>query len=160
MHSEKSLLIYRIVPAADALHADGGEEAFESGGRWSISGHLVVYAAGSLALAALEALAHLEEPPGKRRFAWIPARIAEGLRMEMCDEPPAGRLARSPRAATRRIGSRWLRAGHSPVLAVPSAILPSELNYLLAPQHTDFARVEVGRPRPFLFDPRLRPARR
>ncbi|HEU4430537.1 MAG TPA: RES family NAD+ phosphorylase [Myxococcota bacterium] len=160
MYSEKPLLIYRVVPAAEALRAYSGEEALESGGRWSAPGERVVYAAGSLALAALEALAHLDGPPGKRRFAWVPARIPESVQLERCARPPRGWQWRPPREATQRVGGRWLRAGRSAVLAVPSAIIPAELNYLLALRHADFARVEVGRARPFAFDPRLRPARR
>jgi RES domain-containing protein len=42
------------------------------------------------------------------------------------------------------------------VLAVPSAVIPHELNYLLNPRHPHFKRIRVGRPEPFSFDPRLR----
>ena len=41
------------------------------------------------------------------------------------------------------------------VLAVPSAIIPHELNYLLNPLHPHFKRIRIGRPEPFSFDPRL-----
>jgi len=54
-----------------------------------------------------------------------------------------------------RYGSNWLRRGRTAVLEVPSAIVPSENNYLLSPQHVDFHRVRIGRPRPFVFDPRM-----
>jgi len=46
-----------------------------------------------------------------------------------------------------RYGSNWLRRGRTAVLEVPSAIVPSENNYLLSPQHVDFHRVRIGRPR-------------
>jgi RES domain-containing protein len=159
MHADKSLLVYRVVPVADGARAFDGEEAAASGGRWSAAGQPVVYAAGSLALAALEALAHLDGSLGKRRFVWVSARIPREMRLERCTRLPAGWERRPPRAASRRVGERWLRAGRAAVLAVPSAIIPPELNYLLAPRHADFSRVEIGRPRPFVFDSRLRPAR-
>jgi hypothetical protein len=41
------------------------------------------------------------------------------------------------------------------VLEVPSAIVPSEMNYLLNPAQPDFRRIRVRRPLPFLFDPRI-----
>jgi RES domain-containing protein len=41
------------------------------------------------------------------------------------------------------------------VLAVPSAIIPSETNYLLNPRHPTFRTTRVRRPQPFSFDPRL-----
>ena len=48
------------------------------------------------------------------------------------------------------------RDRRSVVLAVPSAIIEHERNYLLNPNHPDFKRVWRGRPQPFVFDPRLR----
>jgi RES domain-containing protein len=42
------------------------------------------------------------------------------------------------------------------VLAVPSAVIPQELNYLLNPLRPQFRRIRVRNPEPFLFDPRLR----
>ena len=156
--SSRPLLVYRVVTAADAAHAYSGEESLADGGRWSVPGHRVVYAAGSLALAALEALVHLDGPPGRRRFAWVPARVPADISRERCRRPPANWNARPPPPSTRRVGTRWLRTGRSAVMAVPSAVVPSELNYLLAREHADFARIEIGRPRPFSFDPRLRPA--
>ena len=53
------------------------------------------------------------------------------------------------------IGTRWIQARNTLVLAVPSAIIPRELNYLLNPLHPQFKRVRVGPPEPFFFDPRL-----
>ena len=41
------------------------------------------------------------------------------------------------------------------VLAVPSAIIPQELSYLLNPRHPHFKHIQIGRPVPFAFDPRL-----
>jgi hypothetical protein len=39
-------------------------------------------------------------------------------------------------------------------------IVPSEFNYVLNPVHPDFARIGVGKPLPFPFDPRLLAGRR
>jgi RES domain-containing protein len=41
------------------------------------------------------------------------------------------------------------------VLAVPSAVVPAESNYLLNPNHPDFALVLVGARDEWLTDPRL-----
>ena len=41
------------------------------------------------------------------------------------------------------------------VLQVPSAVIETESNYLLNPQHQDFKTVRVGDPQPFDFDERL-----
>ena len=37
----------------------------------------------------------------------------------------------------------------------PSAIIPTESNYLLNPQHKDFRAIRIAKPRPFEFDLRL-----
>lgn len=54
-----------------------------------------------------------------------------------------------------RYGSAWLRRSRSAVLEVPSAIVPSESNYLLNPNHPEFPLLRIGRARPFTFDPRM-----
>jgi RES domain-containing protein len=41
------------------------------------------------------------------------------------------------------------------VLAVPSAIIPSETNYLPNPAHADFKTIAIGKAQPFAFDARL-----
>jgi RES domain-containing protein len=41
------------------------------------------------------------------------------------------------------------------VLAVRSTVVPFEHNYLLNPQHPDFAAISVEPAIPFLFDERL-----
>jgi RES domain-containing protein len=47
------------------------------------------------------------------------------------------------------------RAGTSPVLVVPSALVPHENLFLLNPLHLDFSRTRVGPASPFAFGPRL-----
>jgi RES domain-containing protein len=41
------------------------------------------------------------------------------------------------------------------VLKVPSAVTLVEFNYLLNPEHRDFASIEIGDPQPFKLDYRL-----
>ena len=53
------------------------------------------------------------------------------------------------------MGDAWARAARSAVLALPSVIIPGELNYLLNPAHPDFKTISLGKPEPFAFDPRL-----
>ena len=47
--------------------------------------------------------------------------------------------------ALRALGDDWLRANRSAVMAVPSAVIPDELNYLLNPAHLDFRGIKIGR---------------
>jgi RES domain-containing protein len=54
-----------------------------------------------------------------------------------------------------RLGDQWVRDGRSAVLELPSAIIPSESNYLLNPAHRDFQKIIIRKPVAFSFDPRL-----
>ena len=79
---------------------------------------------------------------------------------ELVDRLPAARLPRHWRTSrglevTQRIGDEWLASGRALALAVPSGIVPEESNYLLNPAHPRFGRLKLGRPMPFLLDPRL-----
>ncbi len=47
------------------------------------------------------------------------------------------------------IGDEWLRSNVSPVLRVPSVIIPDDSNFLLDPAHADFAQLSIGRPEDF-----------
>jgi len=127
------------------------------GGRWNRRGTRVVYTSSSLSLAALETLAHFDEEEAPDTLVAIPA--------DMPDEVPITRVklselvanwrATPPPESLAETGTRWAVARHSLVLAVPSAIIPEDLNYLLNPLHAQFKRIRVGRPKPFSFDPRL-----
>ena len=55
----------------------------------------------------------------------------------------------------QRLGGEWLQSSQSAVLQVPSAIIPSEWNYLLNPAHPDFPQIQLLRTEPFVFDPRF-----
>jgi RES domain-containing protein len=57
----------------------------------------------------------------------------------------------------QRMGDLWVKRQKSAVLEVPGVIIDSESNYLLNPNHPDFAQVTIGAPRPFEFDLRLLP---
>ena len=63
--------------------------------------------------------------------------------------------ASPPGPATMQLGNEWVRAQRSAVLAVPSAIIPAETNYLLNPAHPDFRRLRIHKPVEFTFDPRM-----
>lgn len=41
------------------------------------------------------------------------------------------------------------------ILAVPSVVIPNELNYLINPKHADFQKLKIHNPTDFAFDQRL-----
>jgi RES domain-containing protein len=62
-----------------------------------------------------------------------------------------------PGEATIRFGDAWLTAASSPLLVVPSVIVPEESNVLINPVHPAAAKIKASVERRFLFDGRLRP---
>jgi RES domain-containing protein len=150
-----ALMVYRIIESTDAERAFTGDDSMEKGGRWSEPGHAVIYTSGSLPLAALELLVHLDGDVRQQRFVCVAARIPATVSLTRCQKLPREWNARPPKDASRLVGSRWLRTRRHAVLAVPSAVVPTEHNFLIDPAHPDFFHIEVSAPVPFRFDPRL-----
>jgi len=100
---------------------------------------------------------HLDDDDLAKDYVGIPAEIPDSVKITLVripDLPRAWRHLPRPQALAD-LGSCWAAARETAVLAVPSAIIPHEFNYLLNPLHPHFKRVRIGRPEPFSFDPRL-----
>lgn len=118
----------------------------------------VVYTSATLSLAALELLARLSRRNlAGQQFVAVRADIPGNVRVttiERSELPTDWRAYPAP-DPLRETGTRWAAEQTTAVLAVPSVLIPTELNYLLNPRHPDFRKIRVGRPEPFSFDPRL-----
>ncbi|MGB2900908.1 MAG: RES family NAD+ phosphorylase [Candidatus Acidiferrum sp.] len=151
-----NIVAWRIVHRRFAKSAFTGDGARRFGGRWNSLGRPVIYTAQSQALAALEILVHLDSEKLLRHYLAIPVTIPPHLieRLSPSSLPKNWRAYPTPRT-TRAIGDAWLSRAASPVLRVPSVVIPSESNFLLNPVHPLFHKLRLGKPIPFLFDLRL-----
>jgi RES domain-containing protein len=127
------------------------------GGRWNHTGTSIVYTSGSLSLAALELFVHVDSDIIPDGLIAIPADLPEGLKVETLD---IARLPKDWRSypgpdGLKDIATTWVMRSSTAVLAVPSAVIPSERNYLLNPRHPDFRRIRIHDGTPFRFDPRI-----
>jgi RES domain-containing protein len=147
---------WRIVKRKLANDAFSGRGARVYGGRWNSPGVAMVYAAASQSLAALEILVHAETPELLGYYVVIEVSIEPSF-IQLLDpsQLPRDWQAEPPLQALRKIGDDWIRSASSPVLQVPSAIVPAESNFLLNPLQEKFGNLVIGKPRPFHFDPRL-----
>ena len=151
-----SIETWRIVKTRHAAHAFDGEGARRFGGRWNSIGTRMVYCASSIALAVLEVLVHLEEPLALKGWTLCRVRFDDSMMRTMeLASLPADWFADLPPRVLRETGDRWVHEQSSVVLAVPSAIVPQEMNHLLNPDHPEFRRIRIDRPQPFAFDRRL-----
>jgi RES domain-containing protein len=148
---------WRIVKQKLVRMAFSGEGARRYGGRWNSKGIAVVYTAESQSLAALEILVHAESPELLQDYVAIPVSIDPEFiaRVDISALPKDWR-AYPAAHAVRAMGDDWVARGASAVLRVPSVVIPSESNFLLNPAHRDFAKLKIGEPAAFEFDPRFR----
>lgn len=147
---------WRITQARYADDAFSGEGARRYGGRWNSRGTAIAYAAGSRSLALLEILVHLDSAALLRRYVLVPIRFdAQHVeRLDAATLPPDWRAHPAP-TSTQTLGDAWAAAARSPVLQVPSVIVPNEPNYLINPHHPAFASLEIGAVEALDVDDRL-----
>jgi RES domain-containing protein len=124
-----------------------GDGARRYGGRWNVPGRPIVYAASNAALAVLEVRVHLDLPldllPDDYLLLTIDLR---DLATEDVATIPADPAA---------FGDAWLREQRTPVLRVPSLIVPESSNLLVNPAHPDSVQASIIARRRFAFDRRL-----
>lgn len=147
---------WRIVKTRFASQAFDGEGARLYGGRWNSVGVRMVYTAGSVSLAVLEILIHLENTDVLPAYSLCAVHFDERVvtSLDHSRLPPTWRDSPSP-PELLTIGDAWIASGSSAMLKVPSAVVESESNYLINPVHPDFASLVIEPPQPFTFDPRL-----
>ena len=153
----ETIEVYRICKTKYAETAFDGEGAFRFGGRWNSRGTRMIYTAGSLALAALEMLVHLDDDSMLSKYSFIPAKIPSELILKIEDlhALPKDWSASPAPLKIRQIGDEWTSKETSNVLEVPTSVIPLEKNYLINPQHKDFKKISLGKSQQFIFDERL-----
>jgi RES domain-containing protein len=135
----------------ETAFAGRGAELY--GGRWNPVGLRAAYAASSRALAALEYLVHIDRDLVPNDLVFAQANFDQ-RDIEVCTPPADWDVPGSPSALL--FGERWLVEARSLVLAVPSAIVPGECNYVFNPRHPRAAQLVVAAAlEPFAYDERL-----
>lgn len=147
------MLVYRI--GSSRFPGNDGIGSSLYGGRWNRKGTSVLYTAASRALCALEILANADELANDYIVTAITIPEATPIKTLGVADVPDGWDAGEPTKATRDIGTNWAKSVTTAVLAVPSAVIPREWNYLLNPVHPAFATFHFSEPEPFYFDDRL-----
>ena len=157
-----TLIAYRVVKASRKEDAFSGEGARRAGGRWSSKGMQAVYCASTLSLAVLEILMHIEDTALLGSYGFFPMTMPKSLLETIPVASLPANWADFPAPIeTQALGDAWLRAKSAAVLQIPSAAFQGipygvlETNYLLNPNHPDFAHIKVGPFQSLRLDPRL-----
>jgi RES domain-containing protein len=100
---------------------------------------------------------HLDVPEAADDLVAVPADIPASLRITTAPalHLPVRWRQYPPPAGLADLGTQWIHDVRTAVLAVPSAVIPHELNYLLNPSHPAFVKIRIGTPERFSFDPRM-----
>ena len=134
-----------------------GEGARQKGGRWNSPGRAVVYLSEDAALPILETLVRLDLPRDLIPADYVLMRIDLSI-LEL--DVPGSWLEEGPEDLTglsesRAFGDRWIEEGRTPILRVPSVIVPESLNLILNADHRLVSKLPKPSSRPFEFDSRL-----
>ncbi len=150
------MLVYRIVLEkwSQSLTASG------QAARWNSPGRFVLYTAGSRALACLENVVHRNSRGLNQLFKTMVIAVPDDVLVVKISEAdlPDGWHEFNNYYITQQRGDEWLDGMKSAVLAVPSAIIPAEQNFLFNIQHPDFQKIKLLRTEDFVFDPRIKTA--
>ena len=131
----------RRYPAGDL----SGGGAAKNPGRWNDSGEQVLYAAPSIAIAVLETAAHIDDAGLPLNRYLLELEVPDDVwdlreELDMAQLPltwsaiPAGN-------ASVKVGSEWLASLRTPILLVPSVVIPEEQAALINPLHPDSKRI-------------------
>jgi RES domain-containing protein len=147
---------WRIVKTRFATDAFSGEGARLYGGRWNSPGIAMVYTAGSISLATLELLVHLDNTSVLPSYS-ICSVDFDDLLVAILDPAtlPFDWRQSPPPTSLQIIGDDWISRSSSVLLKVPSAVIENESIYLINPAHTDFKKLVIGAMEAFEVDPRL-----
>lgn len=154
--SAEQVTAYRLAARRYAETALSGEGAALLGGRWNSPGVRVVYASEHLSLAVLEVLVRLESTAALAGFVAVAVTFPRAsVRRLVASELPARWDAPEPTRATQKLGDAFVASAEAPVLAVPSTLVPTELNFVINIGHSDAAGITMGSPIELVATPRL-----
>ena len=146
---------WRVVRQDFVVRAFDGEGARVWGGRWNSAGCAVVYTSATTSLGLLEKLVHTDASllPS---YATISVTFGADLvkMLEPGGLPASWRSFPAPHEL-QRVGDAWVDSMRSCILEIPSVVVPHESNFILNPNHPEFASLEIGVPMPLEVDPRL-----
>ncbi len=136
------MLAYRIGHRnyVSSLTASGIE------GRWASAGKMVIYCADSIALAFLENMVRRQGVGFNKDFKIVIIDIPDKLTIEeiTINELDKGWRDCKDYSICQQLGNDWYREMRTPVLKVPSAVLPQNNNLVLNTSHRDFKRIRIA----------------
>ncbi len=135
------MLVYRIT------HKMYSSSLFAPGlaGRWNSDGKKVIYTAESIPLAFMENMIRRKGLGFNDQFRVMIIEIPDTLSITEIDPTDlfTGWRDYTDYNICQNVGNKWYDKRLTPVLKVPSAILPMNFNYVLHSLHQDFGAIKI-----------------
>jgi RES domain-containing protein len=133
-----------------------GTGARDSGGRWNSPGTPIVYCCSNIALETLETLSYIRAGglPYNRFLVRIDIPDTVWRKREVL-ALPGGWDAMPSGISSRKAGDEWVSSVRSPLLIVPSVIVPDESNILINSLHPDVGLMVATTLKRWIYDPRF-----
>ncbi len=153
--------LWRIATDAASYPSDdmSGKGAEMTGGRWNRVGTPVVYTSGSIALAALETIVHLNAGslPLNRVLVEIsvPDHVWKKRLIHTSKSLSVGWNVQPEGLVSLDLGTSWAKQLSTALLQVPSVIVSEEFNVLINPLHPESKRIRAKKLRVFQYDARI-----
>ncbi len=147
------MILHRITSKAYVRDLSG-TGAMLHGGRWNSKGIRMLYTSGSLSLAALETVVNLSGNRLGQSLYCVELKFPDTLPITEIEKLPKNWNVYPHTSDTVLIGNNFIKQNQL-CLKVPSAIISSEYNYLLNPDHDHFTGVKFLDARPLILDKRL-----
>lgn len=149
--------VYRIVREPYSRTPLDGEGSFQFGGRWSSQGTRIAYTAEHLSLAMIEYFVHIDANDPPKDLVVVTADIPDSVSRVVLEphELPSNWRQVPATPGLANIGDSFAAERKSAILVLPSALVPSESNWLLNPLHAEFAEIELQTPEHFQYDARF-----
>jgi len=150
------MLVYRLTRERFA-HTLSGKGAAIKGGRWNSVGVELLYTASNRSLAMAEVAVHLTLATLPADFMMVSILIPDSL---LVQEIPLSQLPTNWQSfphpsSTQVFGDQFVAENKSCVLKIPSVVTQGDFNFLINPNHPDFAKVEIQSIEKFPFDQRI-----
>lgn len=148
------MLVYRIVlnQYSQRLKASG------QAARWNPDKVEMIYTSANRSLSCLENVVHRGKSGLIQLFSVLTIEIPKAVLIKKIN---LGELTENWRDYdqfnfTQNLGKKWIDTGETAVLQVSSSIIEEEVNYLINPNHPDFAKIKIIKIEPFVFDNRIK----
>ena len=152
------MILWRVATETKAYSADdlSGAGAARNPGRWNAATEPVVYCAPTLAMAVLETAAHIDDSglPLNKFVVRIQAPDAVWAQREEVSVAvlPVTWNAIPAGGGSVKFGSDWLASLRTPILVLPSVIVPEESIVLIKSRHSAVTSITARKLRRFEYN--------